>query len=189
MSAPQKLENMMSLQHTVAYYLGTPDSISLTHPNIDLVHKKVHDGTFYTYSAGGTINSGTVNALILTIYPAIGTALHFQGIVSSKNSGWVELREDCTVLGGTIVTPKNNNRVSDNTMAGTITLGGTVTDFGVLLQNRAIGSSAPGVRIGGESETRNEWILDPDYTYLIWFYADNASTQVTLDFEAYEVTE
>ena len=188
MSAPTRKENLLALQDTVACHLGSPDPNLGVHPTIDITHNEVHKGNFYTYSLCGTIGAGTINAILLTIKPAIGTTLHMQGIVTAKNSGWVELREDCTVIGGTIVTPKNNNRVADNTMAGTITLGGVVQTFGVFLQARAVGSASPGVRIGAESVTRNEWILDEDYTYLLWFYADNASTQVSMDFEAYEVT-
>jgi len=62
----------------------------------------------------------------------------------------------------------------------------SVTSFGTLLQSRAIGSAAPGTRIGGDGTTRNEWILSSSYWYLVWFYADNADTQITLDSEFYD---
>lgn len=192
MSAPNKQNNFQSLMDYEEYLVGSEplvrDYVNTSTPSIDVVHREVHLGKHFTYSHEGTIASGTVGLIILTVRPAIGTELHFTAVVSAKNSGWARLYEDATVVGGTIVTPKNNKRTSDTTMSGTLTLGGTITDYGVRLQSRAVGSSSPGVRLGGEGATRAEWILDEDYVYLMTFTADNADTQVSFDFEAYEVT-
>ncbi len=193
MSEPNRYENFNGLMEYMKWLFGGDkvirDNILGNLVTIDTAHNEVHEGDFYTYSGVGTINSGTANALLMLVRPGLNTRLHFQGVVSSKNSGWAELYENAATSGGTQRTPMNNDRASAHVFSGTLIIGGTVASFGTLLQSRAIGSSAPGVRLGGESDTRNEWILKDDYWYLIWFYADNASTQVSLDFEAYEVTE
>jgi len=192
MSEPHRQENFSSLMEFMKWLFGgqslVRDSLINTQVMLDAVHYEVHEGDFYTYSNAATINAGTATALSMVVRPGVGKQLHFQGIVSSKNSGWAELFENVEYTGGSTISPKNNNRASANTFGGTMIVNPTITDFGTQLQSRAVGSSAPGVRIGGESETRNEWILSDEYWYLIWFYADSATTQVSLDFEAYEVT-
>jgi len=193
MVAPQKRENLAAVQDTIEYYSTSTDldNIDVTGAKISILfpHHEVHEGNFYTLSSIGTINAGTANAIAVAIKPAIGRTAHFQGIVSAKNSGYAELYENVTVVASGTVTPFNNDRTSSNLWGGTIVTVSSITSFGTLLQSRAIGANAPGTRIGGESTTRNEWILNSDYWYLVWFYADNASTQVSLDAEFYDVED
>lgn len=155
---------------------------------IDLPHHEVHEGDFYTLSGTLQINAGTANAFSYGIYPPTGANLHFQGVVSAQNSGYAQLWEQPSFTLGDTVTPFNNNRNSLNAIGGTFVTNPTIATLGTLLQTRFFGSNAPGVRIGGESNLRNEWILNPSYTYLLWVVADNASTNVNLDIETYKVT-
>jgi len=190
MSAPQKKENLAAVQDTIEYYNTSTDlpDIDLTGAKvvIDYPHHEVHEGNFYTLSSVGTIAAGTANAVAIALRPEPGRTAHFQGIVSAKNSGYAELYENVVVVPSGTVTPKNNDRTSPNVWGGTIVTVSSVTSFGTLLQSRAIGSAAPGTRIGGDGTTRNEWILSSSYWYLVWFYADNADTQITLDSEFYD---
>jgi len=185
MPEPNRRETLMAVEDFIAYYMGTPDPSGAS-PTILYPHHEVHEGNFYTVSQAGTINAGTANALMFAIRQGAGKTAHFQGIVSAKNSGYAELYENATLVASGTIIPLNNDRTSSNLFAGTIITIASITSFGTLLQTRAIGAAAPGTRIGGEGTTRNEWILNPSYWYLVWFYADNASTQVTLDAEFYE---
>ena len=193
MGAPETKENLAAVQDTIAYYNTSTDldGIDITGAKaiIPYSHHEVHEGNFYTLSSAGTINAGTINAMAIAIRPAPGRTAHFQGIVSAKNSGYAELYENSVVVPSGTITPFNNDRTSPNIWGGTIVATSSITSFGTHLQRRAVGTAAPGTRIGGEGTTRNEWILSSSYWYLVWFYADNADTQVTLDVEFYDETD
>jgi len=192
MPPPNRLSTPQSIQDFIAYYAANPGApgidvggspISILYP-----HHEVHEGNFYTLSRAGTIAAGTANALMFAIRPGAGLTAHFQAIVSAKNSGNAELWENATFVASGTLIPFNNSRTSPNLFAGTVVTIDTLLTLGTMLQGRAVGSNAPGTRIGGEGTTRNEWILNPSYWYFIWFYADNADTQVTVDAEFYEQT-
>jgi len=191
MSAPSRVENIMSLMDLIEYMVGgiplTRDEASDTVGAIFESHKQIHDGNFYTYSAAATIGAGTSNALLLVIQPAANTEMHVGAVVVAKGGGWADMYENITHSGGTVVTPFNNNRLSAKTAGATIKVGGNVTDFGTLLQARAVGASAPGAKFGAETAMRSEWILNPAYKYLMRFYADNSDTEVSMEIEFYEV--
>jgi len=190
MSEPKRRENHMGTQDFIAYYLTELNELFNIDPanalvTIEYPHHEVHEGNFYTLSTQGTIAAGTATALKLFMRPGVGTTMHFQGVVAAKNSGWVQLWENVTYGGGAVTVPKNNDRTSLHVFNGTCNIGGTIVTYGTLLQSRAVGASSPGVRLGAEAGTRNEWIFNPNYWYMLWFIADNATTQISLDAEWY----
>ena len=189
MPAPEKRENLTTTQEWIEYLHSVfpVDSVEESLITIDFAHHEVHEGNFYTYSDARQINAGTINAVGIVIRPATGKRMHFNGFVSAGNSGYAELRENPSYTGGSTITPFNNDRNSANLSSGTIILQPTITVQGTLLQKRFIGTSFPSAKFGGESRTQNEWILNPSWEYLVRFVATNASTDVSLDIEYYEI--
>ena len=185
MSAPENRESLKSVNDHIAYYTGTHDTITGAQTVIDVVHQEIHKGTHFTTSGTITIDAGTANAYSFGVHPPPERHLHTIYIVSALNSGLMQVYENATYSGGGTVIPFNNNRNSSIAIGGTFVTDPTIASLGTLLQSRYIGSNNPGTRIGGETASRMEWVLNPSYKYIFWFVAENASTKVSADLETY----
>ena len=189
MSEPNRLGTHQATQDFIAYYAGSIDTVSGHPVTLDAVHHHIHEEKHYTRSITGTINAGTANAVTVSIRPGVSQRMHFSGEVTADKAGYWEIYEnpDIAAYTGTII-PFNNNRNSSNLAEGTFTTTLTIASLGTLIQGpRFIGANQPPSRFGGGDQTRHEWILNPSYEYLLWYVAANATTQVDLEIQFYEV--
>lgn len=190
MSTPQRRETLMGVEDFIAFYSINPASPGVdptgARVTISYPHHEIHEGNHYTTSGTTNIDAGTANATSFGIHPPAGSGLHTLYLVSAQNSGLLQIYENATYSGGGTVTPFNNNRNSSNLCGGTFVVDPTIANLGTLIQSRYIGANAPGVRIGGETASRLEWILNPSYKYLAWFVADNANTNVSAGLSFYK---
>ena len=166
---------------------GSVDAV----PVIDYVHQKIHEGHCFTANHYVSVGSGTAVTVLITP-PAAGSGreMHFVGSFQSNNTGVFTLSENPVTTAGTLLTALNNDRAEAVNHPDPMVLSHTVAvgaaSVGTVLETIISTSTATAQqKIGATGETRNEWILDGAYRYLMRFVADNASTRVVFTLNYY----
>jgi hypothetical protein len=145
-------------------------TLSGTSAVIEAVHKKCHDGVFYTHSSlhAALADNANLNHLI-----RVGAnAAHTSFSISGGGDAYFYLYEDTTVSSnGTAAFVFNANRSSANTNLTLINEGPTITADGTQLLSALLIGGAGGNAVGGTdgSPVRlgSEIILDANTNYLL----------------------
>ena len=128
-------------------------------------HHEIHSGSHYNYCdyALGQ-GSGTTIEFVMTT-PNTTEAPHLTFSASGTDGITVELFEGTTgIVGGTAITPRNNNRNSGNTSNITLVKDpSSIASDGV----RASGFVGGGTRVAGNVARSNEIILGQNLIYLV----------------------
>ena len=160
---------------------------------IDFVHSMVHEGR--SFEVSWKTPSGSPIANNASIAVLLNTGRRPPHVVFDCECGGeseVEFFEGTAVSGvGTVLSAHNMNRASGMmTPSTTASINPTVTGAGVLIFNAMIPGGAGGpTRSGGTFRVGTEWILKPDYRYLIRLTnrAGNAQ-QASIAVEWYELS-
>ena len=168
---------------------STGAQITITYP-----HHEVHSGSSFRashFAAGGSGTKATIS------FTTADTDKWLHVIFTSRSNveAIFTFGEGATVTGssGSDYAPRNRNRNSTKTSgvsgagsagaAGNCTVGGTVTDFGTILEQLHFGS---GVKVGGDTRGTAEWVLAPNTVYAVEIESQAASSEVFVDADWYE---
>lgn len=123
-------------------------------------HNAIHHGEMFFVGHRASIGLTSRNVLI-----KVGaTAIHIEYEMTSSLGGTIDFFEGTTVSSdGTVLTPFNRNRVSQNSTDVGVFYSPSITSDGVSLDPRVIGSEDKG---GGKQRSSNEWVLKPNTNYL-----------------------
>ena len=144
------------------------------------LHKKVHDGDFFSSSDIRTYNKGVNWDLIVSV----GTITpHILFDVACTVGIEVYIYEAPTYTGGTSKSVLDHNRVTANTATVSVLDGATVTAVGTLLTVLLIPGSN---QSGGAFGASIEWIFDENTDYLVRISSNNNSNRVQYNFNWYE---
>lgn len=160
---------------------------------VDYAHHEVHSGDAFaaTHSAAG--GAGT-KATISFATPDTTKWAHVLVFSTSNVAALLTVGEIATVtaVSGADYAPRNKNRNSGTAStlisagsaggAGLVTIGGTVTDFGTILEELQVGAK----KVGGDVRGTNEWVLKQDTVYAFEIEAQEASAEVSMVLEWYE---
>lgn len=160
---------------------------------IEYEHQRVEDGFGYTAEHNNDNGSGTKATISFTT-PNSDVEIHIVMSIRSNVEAFYTLGEEVTMaVAGSDYAPRNQNRRSFNTTSlisagssggvGYVTLGGTVSDFGTVLETMHFGSG----RQGGEGRDIREWILRQNTTYAMEVEAQAATAEVTIEIHYYEL--
>lgn len=162
---------------------------------IDYAHHEIHAGSSYTAEHNAAGGSGTKATISFTT-PAGTKYLHVVIETRTNVAGVYTLGEGATVTAasGTNYLARNKRRVptmgvstvlpggSAPNTAGNVTVGGTVTDFGTVLETVQIGAG----KLGGSARGVDEWILAPSTVYAIEMESQAATSEVRVSIHWYE---
>jgi hypothetical protein len=155
---------------------------------IDIVHHTIHAGGHYTVTNSGSKDASGSLDLMLVTPPANLGEIHLECATSASNAGQYFLYEGVTTSNdGTAVTINNNKRTSLNQSACKAYHTPTVTATGTNLETHQVGASSGATRVGGTTESRNEYILKPETKYLLRYTATNNTTLISHTMAYYEV--
>lgn len=151
---------------------------------IDYVHHEIHDGHHFNYCDYDISPLGASAKIeFVFITPNTSVWVHFVFEVFSSTGATIELfAEASDVVGGTAITPRNNNRNSTNTSGVTLLRDPTSITDGT----RAAGFLAGANRAGGFVERSREFILKQNTTYLIRITSLASSNNISWCGEWYE---
>ena len=165
---------------------------------IDYAHHEVHDGSSFTAehnAAGGSATKATISFTT----PAGTKYFHIVIEARTNVAAVYTLGEGATVTAesGTNYLARNKRRVATMNVstvlpagsvpatAGNVTVGGTVTDFGTVLETFQVGSG----RVGDNARGVDEWILAPSTVYAIEMESQAATSEVRVSIHWYEHTD
>jgi len=165
---------------------------------IDYEHHEIHAGSAFTAEANAAGASGTKATISFTT-PAGTKYLHM--IVESRTNvaAVFTLGEGATVTAdsGTNYLARNKRRVATMNVstvlpagsapatAGNVTVGGTVSNFGTVLETFQVGSGKTGDNPRGVAE----WILAPSTVYAVEIESQAATSEVRISIHWYEHTD
>jgi len=130
-------------------------------------HAHVHDGSSFLATTMQTLGNNTSYRIAIAV-PAGTETAHLFFRFTSTSEWYVEFFEaPTTVAGGANLTAYNRNRNSVNGPLLTFTQGVTAVADGTRLLVERVGSGAVGTRVGGVSQSIEEWVLKPGTTYLV----------------------
>lgn len=165
------------------------DLISIMHP-----HHEIHKGMAFTAEHNVAGGSGTKATISFTT-PNTSKLCHMLVTMRANVESFYTFGEGATVTAssGSDYVPRNRHRESVNVTglisagssggAGKVTLGGTVSDFGTVLETLHIGIG----KQGGESRDIREWVLKRDTTYALEVESEATSSEVTVEIHYYEI--
>jgi hypothetical protein len=135
---------------------------------IDYSHHEIHGGSHY-YIGGHTDldNGSTIEWTVTT--PDSTKWAHMTFSISGSDVVTVDVYENTAdIVGGTAVTPINNNRNSSKTSILTVKVNPTSVTAGDLIDGFKFGSSGGGnaASIGGGESRENELVLKQNTSYL-----------------------
>ena len=133
---------------------------------IDHQHFRTHKGEVFT----ATISDGALAAaanLDILIRPG-PIPPHMQAQVAIGADGRVQFFENpVTTADGTPVPSFNRLRGSTNTSNTLVFNGPTVTGTGLMIDDEVVPGGQANFAVGGQSESFNEYILNPAFDYLV----------------------
>lgn len=164
------------------------DSSTNTLQIIDYEHHEIHSGSHYNYcdySANSLASGAIIEFLMTTPNTTEWTHLAFE--VYSATGCTIELFEGASgIVGGTTITPRNNNRNSSNTSNVSLIRDPTsIASDGV----RAAGFLAGAGRSSGFADRSKENILKQNTTYLVRITSTAAQNRISWCAEWYEHTD
>lgn len=161
--------------------IGPGDPISNIPVVMEFEHHQVHEGeTYRVESIDTSLDSGTVKYAI--VVPA-GSYPHMELQCDVYNgSTLVQIYEEATYTGGSLLSSINRNRNSSN-LAETTVVGGITSTNGTLLESFYAGS---GKGIAGTNRASSEIILKANTTYRIDLIGKTVGTDAILSFNWYE---
>lgn len=145
------------------------DKISNLQIILEPEHAAVHDGIHYIVEDFVSIANGE-NASIIIETPASPVAHFVFECYALDGSVEFEFRETATATSdGTVLTPRNNNRISINNSSLVFRLNPvTITDGTTLLTRSRVGSGTnPTDRAGGNKQRDKEFVLKASTKYQI----------------------
>jgi len=152
--------------------------------NIGYEHHEIHSGSHYNYCdyiLG--LGSSVVTEFVITT-ASTTSQMHLTFEAFSVTGATLELFEGASgITGGTVLTPRNNNRNSLNT-SGVILLGEPVSVAAD--GTRAAGYLLGGNRAAGATSRDNELILKPNTIYLVRITTTASSNAISFCAEWYE---
>lgn len=169
------------------YQKGAAEAV----PEIDYVHKTLHEGRYYTADHYVSVGTGTaVTVLITPPATSSGRYCHLVAGIFANGAGVFQLSEDPVTTAGSTLTAYNNNRPVKVDYPNPVVLSHTVSvnaaSVGTVLETIIIASSGANMKSAGATGSqRTEWILDGTYRYLARFTADNAATRVNVSLSYY----
>lgn len=181
------------------YELSTPrlDATALGFIVVAGSEHEVHAGHAFHVEHNATGGSGTKATISFTT-PNTTNWSHIIVHMRSNVESFYTLGEGATITAasGSNYAPRNRNRnlvsitstlISAGSAggAGNVTLGGTVTTFGTVLETLHIGS---GRQTGGSEYGIDEWILKQNTTYALEIESEAASSEITIEMHWYEHT-
>ena len=153
---------------------------------IDIVHREIHLGNHYTCGTYESIGAGSTLSMLITA-PATATAIiHLTASLFADGAGVMTFSEAPNASAGTALVAYNNDRTSDNTTSVVATKDPTYASSGTTMVSTHIGTLAPSINLGGETEGRHEWKLADSTLYLIRFTADGTSCRTAITATWYE---
>lgn len=172
------------------------DPMTGAQTTITYEHHEIHGGSSYRASHFAAGGSGTKATISFTTADS-DKWLHIVFSGRSNVEAVFTLGEGATVTGssGADFAPRNRNRNSTKTSgvsgagsagaAGNCTIGGTVTDFGTVLEVLHFGD---GKKAGGDARGVAEWILKPNTVYAVEVESQAVTSEVSIDADWYEHT-
>ena len=142
------------------------DSITGAFSNIDIGHKKIHDGNNFNASISSL---AVANAGNLDIRFKTGAKVpHLTLTFTSTGKSTFKIYEAATISAGSALTSYNSNRNKATASTVTITSAPTVTATGsTLVYDGLLNGGSGGLTAGAMGATRNELVLIPNTEYLI----------------------
>lgn len=157
------------------------DTVSGGRIGIDYPHHEIHEGKHFTFSYSKALSAGSVNAVAITT-PTAGTGyVHLVAGLQASLSGTFVFSQNASVSGGSALTAWNNDLSSTNTSGTTIVGTPTVTTYGTAISSMVVGSNDNPTNVGGNAESRNEFILATATTYMLYFTANATSTYTSIN--------
>lgn len=154
-------------------------------------HRYIHEGKGFSY-VGNTgslaAGSGTYSIAIQTPVDTSGIRMHIRPakFSATANTMLLTIAEGSTVTGGSVVTPVNRNRNSENRSKAIVTAGVTVSAAGTTIEQDAVGGgSNPSNNQGGSGGSAQEIVLKPGTVYSIKIDNIGATTASTGYFELF----
>lgn len=154
---------------------------------------RIEGGKAYTAEHNADGSSGTKATISFTT-PDTSIEIHLLVTMRANVESFYTFGEGASMgVAGSDYAPRNRNRRSGNTTSllsadgaanvkGQLTLGGTVSDFGTVLETLHIGIG----KQGGESRDIREWVLKPNTVYALEVESEAASSEVTIEIHYYE---
>lgn len=133
---------------------------------IETEHYKIEAGDHYYESGFATLGSGDSITFTMTA-PASPTEIHLRFTITGTQNTEVYVLEGVTVVGGTTITPENNNRISSNVSSVTLVSGATITG-GTTIDSYSVGiSGSTPAKTGqlGSADKNDEMILAYSESY------------------------
>lgn len=174
----------MSLRKSIISFLDKSTRATTT---IDHSHHEIHDGSHYYYADYALNQAVSTEIEFIFVTPDTSKWAHLLFSASSSDGITVELYEGSTgIVGGTSITPRNNNRNSTNTSVITLTKDPvSIAGDGT----RAAGFVAGGTRTAGNVERESEFLLKQNETYLVRITSLANANDISWDAEWYEHTD
>lgn len=157
---------------------------------IDYEHHEIHSGSHY-YIQGYLELDDTDTHYVKLVTPDTTTWSHFVFDIKSTGICSTTFDEVATggMTGGSVITPLNNNRNSNNTSGMVITSGVTAcTGYTTRLENDKWGSNGFKESIGGGSGRSDELVLKQGTTYCRGFVSGADTNIVQFKVSWYEHT-
>jgi len=142
------------------------DSLSV----IDSFHSEIHGGdTFRTdVIVQAVVDSGLVTAVYCL---GSGKEAHMKWSMGAGGEAWPVLYENVTANSGILMPLINVDRYAHSgkvsVISGFHTPSSITASGNQIAQTYIFGGNTPQTRIGGEAETKIEWILSPNTTYAV----------------------
>lgn len=161
--------------------IGQHDPIANVPVIIGFEHHQLHEGE--TYQAQDKQSTLGVTTIQYSIVIPSGVMPHFVTRIQ-VNDGTVEvdIYEDATYTGGSIINSFNKNRNSLNTPNSMCYVGVTSSD-GILIESFYVGN---GGRAAGNSRSDSEWVLKSNTIYRVDLIGITTGTDVIIQFYWYE---
>ncbi len=167
------------------------DTRSKTIGTIDIVHKRVHQGKHFVYTANksATLSTHFINVFFIG-QGSTKNKRHMIMDVSADKAGMFTFLEGSlsSGAGGTTATAINSDRMSTIVSQHKIKVQPTTksSGAGTTLYATYIGANSPPVRVGGNDGSRNEFILASSKSYLARFNPGTNATNVIIVAQWYE---
>jgi hypothetical protein len=140
--------------------------------NVSSDHTYIHQGIGFNISGESpSVAAGSTYAVALDIPDGMFVHLRPTAWSTTTNLGELKIFEGSTFTSGSALTPLNRNRNSKNTCKCTVTGGVTATNTNaIMLQNETAGTGGnPSSSSGGGGGQNDEWVLNPNRTYVFQF--------------------
>lgn len=152
---------------------------------VDSAHHEQHEGMGFSFTDAST-SLGAAGVRNILVIVGVG-AVHFVPRVDASLSGlWTLYEAPTCAANGTGVTVRNRFLGSANASTTTVFHTPTCAADGTPLEWGQVGGGGSSNRIGAQTGSRYEWILQPGTKYLFRFVADANSTRTIMGGEWYQ---